>query len=46
MIRFLARILMDRPRDYDDPSVRRTYGLLCGAVGIGLNILLLSLIHI
>ena len=42
MIRFLARILMDRPRDYDDPGVRRVYGMLCGAVGIGLNILLFA----
>ena len=33
---------MDRPRDYDDPGVRRTYGMLCGAVGIGLNILLFA----
>ena len=42
MIRFLAKILMDRPRDYDDPGVRRVYGMLCGAVGIGLNILLFA----
>ncbi len=42
MIRFLAKILMDRPCDYDDPGVRRVYGMLCGAVGIGLNILLFA----
>ena len=42
MIRFLANILMDRPRDYEDPGVRRVYGMLCGAVGIALNILLFA----
>ena len=38
MIRFLANILMDRPRDYEDPGVRRVYGMLCGAVGAGLRL--------
>ena len=42
MIRFLAKILMDDPDKYDDPGVRRVYGMLCGAVGIGLNILLFA----
>ena len=42
MIRFMANILMDRPRDYEDPGVRRVYGMLCGAVGIALNILLFA----
>ena len=40
MIRFLARRLI---RDYDnvgDAVVRRAYGVLCGAVGIALNLLL------
>ncbi len=42
MIRFLARHLI---RDYDnaaDPAVRRAYGVLCGCVGIGLNLLLFA----
>ena len=42
MIRFLAKILMDDPDKYEDPGVRRVYGMLCGAVGIGLNILLFA----
>lgn len=40
MVTFLSRWLI---RDYDrpeDPEVRRKYGVLCGCVGIGLNILL------
>ena len=42
MIRFLARRLI---RDYDNVSnaaVRRAYGVLCGAVGIALNLLLFT----
>lgn len=40
MVTFLSRWLI---QDYDrpeDPEVRRKYGVLCGCVGIGLNILL------
>ena len=40
MVTFLSRWLI---RDYDrpeDPQVRRKYGVLCGGVGIGLNLLL------
>ena len=40
MVTFLSRWLI---QDYDrpeDPEVRRKYGVLCGSVGIGLNILL------
>lgn len=40
MVTFLSHWLI---RDYDrpeDPEVRRKYGVLCGCVGIGLNILL------
>ena len=40
MVTFLSRWLI---RDYDrpeDPEVRRKYGVLCGSVGIGLNLLL------
>ena len=42
MIRLLARKLI---RDHDnvgDPAVRRAYGVLCGAVGIALNLLLFA----
>ena len=42
MISFLARKFI---RDYDtvtDPAVRRAYGVLCGCVGIGLNLLLFA----
>lgn len=42
MISFLARRFI---RDYDnvtDPAVRRAYGVLCGCVGIGLNLLLFA----
>ena len=42
MIRFFARILMNRPEDYGNPAVRRVYGMLCGAVGIALNVLLFA----
>lgn len=40
MVTFLSRWLI---QDYDrpeDPEVRRKYGVLCGSVGIGLNLLL------
>lgn len=40
MVTFLSRWLI---QDYDrpeDPEVRRKYGVLCGGVGIGLNLLL------
>ena len=42
MIRFLSRRFI---RDHDnvtDPAVRRAYGVLCGCVGIGLNLLLFA----
>ena len=42
MISFLARKFI---RDYDtvtDPAVRRAFGVLCGCVGIGLNLLLFA----
>ena len=40
MITFLARIFIKNHKDYNSPSVRQSYGILCGAVGIGLNICL------
>lgn len=40
MIQFLASIFIKNRQDYSSPAVRQAYGTLCGAVGIGLNILL------
>lgn len=40
MISFLASFFIKNSRDYKSPAVRQAYGVLCGAVGIGLNILL------
>lgn len=40
MISFLSRIFIKNPDDCQSPAVRQAYGILCGAVGIGLNILL------
>ena len=42
MLKFLAKLLIKTPREYDDPATRREYGVLCGAVGILLNILLFA----
>ncbi len=39
MISFLARLFIKADRS-DEAAVRKAYGVLCGAVGIGLNILL------
>lgn len=40
MITFLASLFVKDRRNYDSPAVRQAYGVLSGAVGIGLNILL------
>ncbi|MDO5136261.1 MAG: cation diffusion facilitator family transporter [Eubacteriales bacterium] len=40
MISFLSRFLIKNRTDVSSPTVRQAYGMLCGAVGIGLNILL------
>ena len=40
MIQFFASIFIKNRQDYSSPAVRQAYGTLCGAVGIGLNILL------
>lgn len=40
MITFLALLFIKDRRNYDSPAVRQAYGVLSGAVGIGLNILL------
>ena len=43
MIRFLSRIFIPNRENTQDPAVRRAYGVLCGAVGIFLNLLLFAL---
>lgn len=40
MITFLASFFIKDSKNYKEPSVRQAYGVLSGAVGIGLNILL------
>lgn len=40
MITFLASLFIKDRRNYDSLAVRQAYGVLSGAVGIGLNILL------
>ncbi len=40
MIQFLSRRFIPDCGNVSDPAVRRAYGILCGCVGIGLNLLL------
>lgn len=40
MIRLLAKIFIKNSNDFNNPQVRRYYGILCGTVGIVLNIFL------
>ena len=40
MISLLSRLLIKDHTNYTSPAVRLRYGMLCGAVGIGFNILL------
>ncbi len=42
MINFLSRIFIRDRENVTDPAVRRAYGVLCGCVGIGLNLLLFA----
>ena len=42
MIRFLAKLFIKNADDPKDPAVRAAYGILCGAVGIFLNVLLFA----
>ena len=42
MIQLLARRLIKDHDNVSDPAVRRAYGVLCGWVGIGLNLLLFA----
>ena len=40
IVSFLARIFIKDYQNTSSPQVRQAYGMLCGSVGIGLNILL------
>ena len=42
MIEFFARHFIRNHGDASDPAVRRGYGILCGCVGVGLNVLLFA----
>ncbi len=42
MIRLLAGIFIKDRENVSDPGVRQAYGVLCGAVGIALNLLLFA----
>lgn len=42
MIELLAKHLIKNYSDTTDPAVRRGYGVLCGCVGVGLNLLLFA----
>ena len=42
MISLLSKWLIRDYRNTEDPGVRQAYGMLCGAVGICLNILLFA----
>lgn len=43
MIDFLIRRFVKNHENVTDPAVRRAYGMLCGLVGVGLNVLLFAL---
>ena len=40
MIDFLAKRFIKDYTNFSSPAVRRGYGVLCGCVGVGLNVLL------
>ncbi len=42
MIRMLAKLFVPDRSNTGSPAVRKAYGILCGAVGIGLNLLLFA----
>ena len=42
MITILSRFFIKNQKEITDPKVRQSYGMLCGAVGIFLNILLFA----
>ncbi len=43
MIQFLAKHLIKNYQDITSPPVRRAYGVLCGCVGVALNLLLFEI---
>jgi len=43
LIRLLSRIFISDYKNTDNPKVRRAYGVLCGVVGIALNVLLFAI---
>lgn len=43
MVQFLSRLFIKDFQNFEKPSVRQAYGILCGAVGIGFNLLLFAL---
>ncbi len=43
MIKVLSKLLISDYKEYEDPQVRRSYGILTGIVGICLNVLLFGL---
>lgn len=40
MITFLARLFLSDYKNTESPETRKAYGILCGSVGIGLNVIL------
>lgn len=42
MIRFLSRLFIPNRENIAEARVRRAYGMLCGAVGIALNVVLFA----
>ena len=40
MISLLAKLFIKNRNDVENPVVRQAYGMLCGLVGIGLNLVL------
>ena len=40
MINLLSKLFIKNRKDLHSPAVRQAYGMLCGSVGIGLNLLL------
>lgn len=43
MIRILSRIFLKNPEDTENPKVRTIYGVICGGLGIFLNLLLFTI---
>ncbi len=42
MVTLLVKLCIKKYRETSNPAVRLAYGMLCGAVGIGLNLLLFA----